>query len=61
MKVCDLFFPLAYLIANVKASIASIRTAAQTVVNDLLYYYTGDQPGGTPGQLPYPVSLVQAS
>lgn len=31
------------------------------MVNDLLAYYSGDKPGGTPGEFPYPVSRVQTS
>lgn len=35
-------------------SIASLERAAKTIANGMISYYSGDQPGGTPGLFPYP-------
>ena len=34
--------------------LGSIQAAASQIASDLIAYYHGDQPGGTPGQLDYP-------
>jgi len=45
---------------NVLTVIDSIRKATSTIVRNVLTYYTGNQPGGTPGVLPKPYYWWQA-
>ena len=36
------------------ARLGSIKSAAKTIAEDMLSYYTGNQPGDNPGNLPPP-------